>query len=208
VDWVFAVERAYVNIATAHAPSIKLQLRDETPARLAAASGAVASRFLAVGTPRSFSLIVDEPGLPRRGSAAEGQRGVDDEPGLPRRGSAAEGQRGVDDESQHELALLSLEAHATWFSPKDIRCTSAALGHRLVSVAEALAADIVCVHGSKIQIAASALRRGTHLNILGGDCVDPELVATIVTASELPAMAAGFVDGRQLDELTVFRYQA
>jgi Helix-turn-helix domain len=41
--------------------------------------------------------IVDEPGLPRRGSAAEWQRGVVDEPGLPRRGSAAEWQRGVVD---------------------------------------------------------------------------------------------------------------
>ena len=45
-----------------------------------------------------FGAAFDEPGMPRRGSAAEGQRGVFDEPGMPRRGSAAEGQRGVFDE--------------------------------------------------------------------------------------------------------------
>jgi DNA topoisomerase-3 len=41
----------------------------------------------------------DAAGLPRLGSAAEGQRGVVDEAGLPRLGSAAEGQRGVVDAS-------------------------------------------------------------------------------------------------------------
>ena len=41
---------------------------------------------------------IDEPGLPRRGSVAEGQRGGIDEPGVPRRGSVAEGQRGGIDE--------------------------------------------------------------------------------------------------------------
>ena len=42
--------------------------------------------------------VIDEPGSPRRGSTAEGQCGVIDEPGLPRRGSTAEGQCGVIDE--------------------------------------------------------------------------------------------------------------
>ncbi|MEO8845179.1 MAG: hypothetical protein ABI591_01880 [Kofleriaceae bacterium] len=177
MDWVFAVERAYVAIATTGGPAIELQLGRETPQRLAAASGAVASRFLAVGTPRSLSLIVD-------------------------------------DDSQHDFAALSLEAHRTWFSPRDVRCTSEALaarvGGRAVSIAEALAADIVCVHGST-KVTAAALRRGTHVNALGDPhCVDAELLAlaTVVDASSLPAMAAGFVDGRQLDELTLFRYQA
>ena len=174
-EWVYAVERAYVAIATSGAPEIQLQLGSESPARIAAASGAVASRFLAVGTPRSLSLIVD-------------------------------------DDTQLEAALLSLEAHRTWFSPPDVRCTSAALaartGGRKVSIAEALAADIVCSLGAT-PIAPSQLRRGTHVNALGDPrALDPELLAlaTVVDANALPAMAAGFVDGRQLDELTVFRY--
>ena len=175
-EWVFAVERAYVAIATSGAPAITLQLGTESPARIAAASGAVASRFLAVGTPRSLALIVD-------------------------------------DDAQLDAALLSLEAHHTWFSPADVRCTSAALaaraGGRAVTVAEALAADIVCSLGAT-PIAPSQLRRGTHVNALGDPrALDPELLAlaTVVDAESLPAMAAGFVDGRQLDELTVFRYR-
>lgn len=176
MDWVFAVERAYVAIATRGGAAIELQLDGEAPQRIAAASGAVASRFLAVGTPRSLSLVVD-------------------------------------DETQHDFAALSLEAHRTWFSPRDVRCTNEALaarvGGRAVSIGEALAADIVCVHGSTIEITAAALRRGTHVNLLGDpNRVDSELLAlaTVVDASSLPAMAAGFVDGRQLDELTLFRY--
>lgn len=169
-EWVFAVERAYVAMATSGGPSIELQLGREAPDRIIAASGAVASRFLAVGTPRSFSLIVD-------------------------------------DDRQLAVAALSLEAHRTWFSPADIRVTHAALPGRVVPLAEALAADIVCVHGTTA-IAAAQLRRGTHLNALGPAMLDPELlaVATVVDRADLPAMAAGFVDGRQLDELTVFRY--
>jgi hypothetical protein len=178
VDWVGAVESAYIAIATSNGPPIALVLGHETPQRLAAASGAVASRFLAVAGPRSLSLVVDP-----------------------------------DDESQHDFAVLSLEAHRTWFSPPDVRCTSQALaartGGRAVSIGEALAADIVCVHGATIEVAAAALRRGTHVNVLGDPrCVDAELLAlaTVVDAASLPAMAAGFTDGRQLDELTVFRY--
>jgi hypothetical protein len=171
VEWVLAVERGYVALATSGVPAWR-----EPPDRLAAASGAVASHFLAVGSPRSFSLIVDDP-------------------------------------SQHEVAALSLEAHRTWFQPRDVRCTDTALaartGGRAVSIAEALAADIVCVHASTIAIAASALRRGTHVNVLADPrCLEAELLAlaTVIDVAGLPALAAGFVDGRRLDELTVFRY--
>jgi len=168
--WVFAVERASVAIATSGGPSIELQLGRESADRIAAASGAVASRFLAVGTPRSLSLIVDA-------------------------------------DTQLAAAALSLEAHRTWFSPADIRVTHAALPGRVVPIAEALAADIVCIHGAT-EVLATQVRRGTHLNVLGPAVLDPELlaVATVVDRAALPAMAAGFVDGRQLDELTVFRY--
>ncbi|MEO6774162.1 MAG: hypothetical protein ABI467_14280 [Kofleriaceae bacterium] len=174
-DWVSAIERAYVAIATHGAPPVAVQLPGESPARLAAGSAAVASHFLAVSSPRSLSLIVD-------------------------------------DDRQLEAAVLALEAHRAWFAPRDVRCTTAALaartGGREVTIGEALAADIVCSHG-RTPIAAAHLRRGTHVNALGAaSALDADLLAlaTIVDLAALPAMAAGFVDGRQLDELTVFRY--
>jgi hypothetical protein len=109
-------------------------------------------------------------------------------------------------------SVQSLLAHRAWFDPKDIRCTSgsvaAAVGGRQVSLAEALAADIVCVH-EPIAIAANQLRRGTHVNALAKVTLDVELqsVATIVDEPKgLPQLAAGIVDGRQLDEITVFVY--
>ncbi|HTL35599.1 MAG TPA: hypothetical protein VL326_20865 [Kofleriaceae bacterium] len=109
-----------------------------------------------------------------------------------------------------DASVQSLLAHRTWFDPRDIRCTSgsvaAAVGGRQVPLAEALASDIVCVHES-ISIAANQLRRGTHVNALAAVTIDDELrsVATIVDeASGLPKLAAGIVDGRQLDEITIF----
>ncbi|HSD90269.1 MAG TPA: hypothetical protein VLB44_22220 [Kofleriaceae bacterium] len=107
-------------------------------------------------------------------------------------------------------SVQSLIAHRTWFSPRDIRCTSgsvaAAVEGRQVPLAEALAADIVCIH-VPMTLAASQLRRGTHVNVLARVELDDELkkLATIVDEEKgLPALAAGLVDGRQLDELTVF----
>jgi len=163
-DWVHAVERAYVAAATGGAKLAPAP----TTARALAAAGAVASHYLAVGTPRSIGLV------------------------------------GGDD------AAHSLLAHRTWFQPTDVRCTSgslaAALGGRVVSLAETLAADIVCIH-VPMQLAAAQLRRGTHVNALAMIELDDELraIATIVYEPKgLPALAAGLVDGRQLDELTVF----
>jgi ornithine cyclodeaminase/alanine dehydrogenase-like protein (mu-crystallin family) len=163
-DSVHAVERAYVAAATG-APS-------PGPAAFSvkalAAAGAVASHYLAVGTPRSLALIGG-------------------------------------DEAPH-----SLVAHRTWFNPSDIRCTSqtvASIVHgRVVPLAEALTADIVCIH-IPLALAASQLRRGTHVNALAPVELDGELrqIATIVDEPKgLPALAAGLVDGRQLDEITVF----
>jgi hypothetical protein len=56
-------------------------------------------------------------------------------------------------------------------------------------------------------LAASQLRRGTHVDALAMVELDEELrtLATVVDEPKgLPALAAGLVDGRQLDELTVF----
>jgi ornithine cyclodeaminase/alanine dehydrogenase-like protein (mu-crystallin family) len=157
-DQVLAAERAYVAVATAS----RLRAR--------AVAGAVASRYLAVGTPHSFALIGDDPAI-----------------------------------------ACSLDAHRTWFAPRDVRCTSAEVaatipGARVVTLAEALASDIVCVHVS-IALAASQLRRGTHVNALADLTLDADLraIATIVDDTRgLPALAAGLVDGRQLDEITIF----
>ena len=151
-EWVLAAERDYV------AGRLSSNL---------AAAGAVASRYLAVGTPRSFAIVGDD-------------------------------------------GALSLEAHRTWFAPSDLRCTSARvaaeIGARVVSLGEALAADIVCIH-EPLALAAAQLRRGTHVNALATITLDDDLarIATIFDHQRgLPALAAGLVDGRQLDEITIF----
>jgi len=150
----------------------------EVQARAIAAAGAVASRFLAVGTPRSFGIVID-------------------------------------DATEVDAAALSLTAHRTWFAPRDIRCAAtasgadelaAATGGRVVSVAEALACDIVNIYSTRVRITPAQLRRGTHVNAGSAALFEPELLtlATVVDEAGLPALAAGLVDGRQLDELTIF----
>ncbi|HEX4419750.1 MAG TPA: hypothetical protein VH165_17675 [Kofleriaceae bacterium] len=205
MDWVHAAERAYVAAAvagargvaaaapaatgaataalaaaaaTAGAPGTSQLLAIDVKARAIAAAGAVASHYLAVGTPRSFGIIIDAAG------------------------DAA-------------AAALSLTAHRTWFAPRDIRCAATgggaaelavATGGRVVSIDEALACDIVHVHSTSLRILPTQLRRGTHVNALSAAGFAPELLAlaTVVPEAGLPALAAGLVDGRQLDELTIF----
>ena len=155
MDWVLAAERYYVALAMKQATSLAL-----TPAQQAAAAGAVASRYLAVGTPRSLAIIGNGP--------------------------------------------LSIDAHTTWFTPKDIRSTTGLPGTRQVPLAEALTADIVCIH-EPLTIPAGALRRGTHVNALAPITLPEDLVAQRYDeAKDLPALAAGLIDGRVLDELTIF----
>lgn len=203
-DWVLAAERAYVAAAAgpaataepgadagrAEAPAPRVLMRSDWLADLAvpdrrahalAAAGAVASRYLAVGTPRSFGIVID-------------------------------------DFAAVDAAALSLAAHRTWFAPRDIRCASIALdaagaaelaaatAGRAVSLDEALACDIVNVYSPRVRITPAQLRRGTHVNALVAAVLDPELLAlaTVIPEVGLPALAAGLVDGRQLDELTVF----
>jgi len=103
-------------------------------------------------------------------------------------------------------AREALAAHRTWFQPRDLRCTEAALGLRVVPLAEALAADIVCIC-EPLALAARDLRRGTHVNALADVTLDDDLrrIATITDEPRgLPALAAGLVDGRKLDEITIF----
>ena len=135
----------------------------ERPARIHAAIGAIASRFLAVGTPRTLGTIV--------ATAAD-----------------------------ERLAQMSVEAHATWFAPREIRSIVIDRGD---SIASALACDIVCVH-APITVRASDLRRGTHVNVLAPCTLDDELVRIATVVRDLGPIVAGFIDGRQLDEITIF----
>jgi len=110
-------------------------------------------------------------------------------------------------------AVACVRAHATWFAPRELRCTdadvAAALADtgaevRVVPRAQALAADIVCVLDG--EVAATDIRSGTHLSLAPGATVDAALRARAmwVDEPELARTAAGLVDGRQLDEITVF----
>ncbi len=157
MSWILDAERRYVAIAMKQpVPELGLDL----PHKLAAA-GAVASRYLAVGTPRSLAVIGDGP--------------------------------------------LSIEAHRTWFAPSDVRSTTGLPGTRQVPLAEALTADIVCIH-EPTTIPAGSLRRGTHVNALAKVELPPDLVAQRYSeATDLPALAAGLIDGRVLDEITIFQ---
>ena len=165
-ELVLAVERAYTELGAGRRAG-PASNRAPSPRALAAA-GAVASRYLAVGTPRSFGIVGDD-----------------------------------------EVAALVLEAHRTWFSPRDVRCTSAELaaqlGGRSVSVDEALAADIACV-STPMGLFASKLRRGTHVNALAAVALDAALsqLAATTPDADLARLAAGLIDGRQLDEITVY----
>jgi hypothetical protein len=194
-DWVLAAERAYVAAAirgrNAGTPDSRMTLDAVTPdavtpdavtpefqGRAIAAASAIASRYLAVGTPRSFGIIIDAV-------------------------------------TEVDAASLSLTAHRAWFAPRDVRCAAtdtgaaelaAATGGRVVSLDEALACDIVNVYSATIRITPAQLRRGTHVNAGSADVFDPELLAlaTVVHEAGLAALAAGLVDGRQLDEITLF----
>lgn len=176
MDWVFAVERAYVAEATRNpnhrAPTQPPIANPDLP-RALAAIGAVASRYLAVGTPRTMGLIIASP-----------------------------------DQLPH--AQLSVDAHRTWFAPRELRCATVDGTHvsafgAPATITDALACDIVCIH-VPLALAAAKLRRGTHINALAACTLDADLVADVT--SEIPGLgrlAAGLVDGRQLDEITVFQ---
>jgi len=176
---VLAVEAAYAAVGTRR-PIVAAEASDRSEPLARAIASAVASRYLAVGTPRSIGLVFDVG-------------------------------------PEIDEAILALEAHRTWFAPTDIRCARSVPGAeeladriagRAVTVAEALAADIVCVIGCYAPVPAAAIRRGTHINVHGPRwCIQPDLLEIAVAFDEaegLPKLAAGLVDGRQLDEITVF----
>jgi ornithine cyclodeaminase/alanine dehydrogenase-like protein (mu-crystallin family) len=110
-----------------------------------------------------------------------------------------------------------LEAHRAYFAPREVRCTdaavAAALGARATSLAEACAADIVCVCDDAARIERAWIRNGTHLNVAAG-AVEEEILAVakvVVSEGTRPGMwgtlgeiVAGVKDGREVDEITVF----
>lgn len=177
-DWVLAVERAYVTEATRppgwRRPTLPPIPKPDLP-RALAAIGAVASRYLAVGTPRTLGLVIGSP-------------------------------------AQLADAQLSVEAHRTWFAPRELRCATldgtkvGELGAP-ATVTDALACDIVCIH-VPFALEARKLRRGTHVNALAACSLDEDLARIAAVTPEVPGLgnlAAGHVDGRQLDEITVFQ---
>jgi hypothetical protein len=152
---VIVVERALVDLAHGRPP---LQIAYASGGALSdlagAALAALASRFLAVGTPRTFGIV---------GAAAE-----------------------------HCLAT-----HASYFAPRELRRGD---------VRAACAADIVCVANPTVTIDPTWLRSGTHVNLLAGKLDTAALPhAIVVDVAALATIVAGQRDGRQLDELTIFR---
>ena len=135
-DWVLAVERAYVAAASGAALPITVAADPPARAQAIAAAGAVASRFLAVGTPRSFGIIID---------------GADDVAAAALALTA------------HRTWFAPRDVRCASTTAGDAALATATNG-RVTSVDEALACDIVNVYASQLRIAPTQLRRGTHVN--------------------------------------------
>lgn len=119
-------------------------------------------------------------------------------------------------------AALLLLAHRVWHAPVDVRWAGAtassaevlALGGRVVSAAEAITADIVCVDAA-LPLGVQNVRRGSHLNLLAAgasaedelarraECIGETLEGAPIKNATLGDLAAGLRDGRQLDEITI-----
>lgn len=184
--WASHVEETYIAKTLARAPlppRIDAALAAAELEAIAAASAcAVAARFLAVGKPRSLGVISDDP---RR-------------------------------------AAVLLAGHRVWHAPSDVRWAGTAagdagvlaLGGRAVSVEEALMADIVCVD-VPLLVENRAVRRGSHLNLLAdgaeaedelarrAQCYGETMEGAPAKTATLGDLAAGLIDGRQLDEITL-----
>jgi hypothetical protein len=184
--WASHVEETYIAQTLARAPlppRIDAALEAAELEAIAAASAcAVAARFLAVGKPRSLGVISDD--------------------------------------ARRAAALFA--GHRVWHAPSDVRWAGAAagdagvlaLGGRAVSVAEALMADIVCVD-VPLLVESRAVRRGSHVNLLAegaeaeeelarrAQCYGETMAGAPARTATLGDLAAGLIDGRQLDEITM-----
>jgi hypothetical protein len=109
---------------------------------------------------------------------------------------------------------VAIELAAPWlvFAPRELRCATVDGTHVTAfgapsTITDALASDIVCIH-VPLRLEARKLRRGTHVNALAACTLDDDLAALAQVTPEVPGLgnlAAGHVDGRQLDEITVFQ---
>ncbi len=185
--WLDAVEAALVARAMKQVvPALAL-----TPAQAAAGRAAVAAKFLAVGTPRTLGLV-------GAGERAPGILAAQCAYAAPRELRVYEADAGRADAIAQALA-----------SPR--------LSTRTTSLREACACDIVIATGP-VAIRREWIRGGTLVTVLDGAVeLDPALLAAaMVYATDLgttapglrvhaslAAVAAGLVDGRALDEITV-----
>lgn len=178
--WIHAVEAIRVARALGQPEPVTAL----TPAEAAAGLAGVAAKFLGVGTPRTLGLV----------------------------GVGA-------------LGASILAAQRAYSAPREIRVFEAdavaaarvadQLGGRVSSMAQACAADVVVARGP-VSLRRAWFRPGTHVTALDPDVIcDPQLLAAAVVYGDGPtppgvaihatlaAVAAGLVDGRQLDEITV-----
>lgn len=185
--WLDAVEAALVARAMKQVvPPLAL-----TPVQAAAGRAAVAAKFLAVGTPRTLGLV-------GAGERAPGILAAQCAYAAPRELRVYEAEATVADEVARALAGPRLTTRAT-------------------SLREACACDIVVALGP-VTIRREWIRGGTLVTVLDGAVeLDPTLLAAaMVYATDLgttapgrlvhaslAAVAAGLVDGRALDEITI-----
>jgi ornithine cyclodeaminase/alanine dehydrogenase-like protein (mu-crystallin family) len=148
-----------------------------------AGRAAIAAKFLAVGTPRTLGLA-----------------------------------------GTRDLAPLLVAAQRAYAAPRELRVfdatpveaarTADLVGGRVVSLAEVCACDIVICHGP-LGVRREWVRGGTLVTVLDPSVIlDPALLAAalvyadhappgVTATASLGAVAAGLVDGRTLDEITV-----
>jgi len=180
-DWLTIVEAGLVARALGQMPPPTGA--PLAPGEARAARAAIAAKFLAVGTPRTLGLA-----------------------------------------GCGELAPLVVAAQRAYAAPRELRVFEALpveaarvadeVNGRVVSLAEACACDIVVACGT-ISVRREWVRNGTLVTALDDTvALDPVLLAAAavygsaaapgvrLTAS-LEAVAAGLVDGRVLDEITI-----
>jgi ornithine cyclodeaminase/alanine dehydrogenase-like protein (mu-crystallin family) len=173
---VTAVEEALVAEARGQRPA-PVDLAPALDALARGAAAAISSRFLAVGTPRSIGLVGDPA-----------------------------------------VCAAALAAHRALFAPRDVRCAddalATALAGRAATIEQIFACDIVCV-AAPMAIERRWLRGGTHVCLLVGTADAAALADTMVVVDDqaevgapiygsLAEIAAGYKDGRQLDEVSWF----
>lgn len=187
--WLDTVEAALVASAMGTTGAEPQALDDDA---WDAGVAAVAAKFLAVGTPRTLGLV-------HAGGRAPMLLAAQCAYAAPREVRVHAADAADAEATVRAIAATSIAARAT-----DLRA--------------ACACDIVVVDGP-VAVPREWIRAGTHITVLDDRAaLAPELLAaarvyTVLAGADVPAgvrvdatlaaVAAGLVDGRQLDELTV-----